>query len=147
MGASFTGAARRWLQTAFAAYLVALGFVVFLPAREAGAVTGFVGVIAGWLTYLGMPFDPAVTVVEFLANIVLFVPFGLCLRLLRPAAVAWRITLTGTAASVLIELVQLVIPGRVTALSDVIANTAGALAGVAAAGLLAFLARQRNRTG
>lgn len=140
--APFTGAARRWVQAAFAAYLVALGFVVFLPAREAGAVTGFVGVIAGWLTYLGVPFDPAVTVVEFLANIVLFVPFGVCLRLLLPAAVTWRITLAGAAASIFIELVQLLIPGRFTALSDVVANTAGTLAGVAVAGLLASWPRR-----
>lgn len=133
MVVSFGGAGRRWLLFAFAVYLVALGLVVFLPAREAGTVTGFVGVIAGWLALLGVPFGPAVIAVEFVANIVMFVPFGLFVRVLWPAVFSWwRVLFLAAAASVFIELVQLLVPGRVTALSDVIANALGGMAGALA---------------
>lgn len=134
---------RRWLQGAFGAYLVALAFVVFLPSKEAGAVTGFVAVIAGWLAALGLPFKEASMGVEFVSNIVLFVPFGALVRLLWPRRWNWwRVLLLGAAASTFIELTQLLIPGRVTALSDVVANTSGAVVGALAARWL--LRRSRN---
>ncbi len=116
----------------FGVYLVALALVVFLPAREASTVTGFVGVIAGWLSLLGLPFSAAAVGVEFAANIVLFIPFGAFLRILRPALWSWWAAgLLAIGSSALIETVQLVVPGRVTALSDVVANTLGALLGLA----------------
>ncbi|ABM08335.1 VanZ family protein [Arthrobacter sp. Rue61a] len=127
-----------WLKALFIAYLVSLAFVVFLPAREASTVTGFVGVIAGWLSFLGLPPDAAGIGVEFVANIVLFVPFGAFVRLLRPGLWSWwTLALLAAASSGTIEVLQLAIPGRVTALSDVIANTLGALAGLAVAKRLA----------
>ncbi|WP_245232812.1 VanZ family protein [Paenarthrobacter nicotinovorans] len=123
--------AHRWIQAFFGVYLVALALVVFLPAREASTVTGFVGVIAGWLSLLGLPLETAAVGVEFAANIVLFVPFGAFVRLLGPGLWNWWTTgLLAVASSALIETVQLVIPGRVTAISDVVANTAGALVGL-----------------
>ncbi|MFF1831725.1 VanZ family protein [Paenarthrobacter sp. NPDC058040] len=127
---SATRRGQRWLQAAFAAYLVALALVVFLPSKEASTVTGFVGIIAGWLAALGLPFKDAAAAVEFVSNIVMFVPFGGLVRFLWPSRWTWwRILLLGAATSTLIELTQLLIPGRVTALSDVIANTAGAVIG------------------
>ncbi|MDR6987996.1 glycopeptide antibiotics resistance protein [Paenarthrobacter nitroguajacolicus] len=130
--------ATRWIQVMFGVYLVALALVVFLPAREASTVTGFVGIIAGWLALLGLPFDAAAVGVEFAANIVLFIPFGAFLRLLRPGFWSWwTVGLLAVGSSALIETVQLVVPGRVTALSDVVANTVGALVGLAAAKRLA----------
>ncbi|MFJ4167894.1 VanZ family protein [Paenarthrobacter sp. NPDC089714] len=132
---SATRRAQRWLQAAFAAYLVALALVVFLPSKEASTVTGFVGIIAGWLAAVGLPLKEAAVVVEFVSNIVMFVPFGGLVRLLWPRRWNWwRILLLGAATSTFIELTQLLVPGRVTALSDVIANTAGAVIGAAAAG-------------
>lgn len=130
--------ATRWLKALFIAYLVALAFVVFLPSREASTVTGFVGVIAGWLSVLGLPKDAAGIAVEFIANIVMFVPFGLFVRLLKPALWNWwPLALLAAVSSGTIEVVQLLVPGRVTALSDVVANTLGALAGLAVAKKLA----------
>ncbi|MBT2585569.1 VanZ family protein [Arthrobacter sp. ISL-95] len=133
--------ATRWLRALFAAYLVALAFVVFLPAREASTVTGFVGVIAGWLSVAGIPQDAAGIAVEFIANIVMFVPFGVFVRLLNPTLWNWwPMTLLAAASSGTIEVVQLLVPGRVTALSDVVANTLGALAGLMVAKRLASAA-------
>lgn len=126
--------ARRWVQGLFTAYLVALAFVVFLPSKEAGTVTGFVGILASWLAALGLPFTEAAVGIEFLSNIAMFVPFGGLVHLLWPIRWNWwRVLLLAAAASTFIELTQLLIPGRVTALSDVIANSAGAVIGALAA--------------
>ncbi len=119
-----------WLKALFIAYLVSLAFVVFLPAREASTVTGFVGVIAGWLSFLGLPQEAAAIGVEFVANIVLFVPFGAFVHLLKPTLNLWPVALLAAVSSGAIEVLQLLIPGRVTAVSDVVANTLGALAGL-----------------
>lgn len=122
---------RRWLLGLFAGYIVALALVVFLPSEEAGKVTGFVGVVASWLAVVGVPFETAAVVIEFVANIIMFVPLGcLTLTLWPEAWTGRRMVLLGAVASTFIELTQLLIPGRVTALTDVIANTAGALLGV-----------------
>ncbi|UOD80489.1 VanZ family protein [Paenarthrobacter ureafaciens] len=125
---------RTWLRAAFVLYLVLLAIVVFLPGREASTVTGFVGIIAGWLAALGLPFKEAAVGVEFVSNILMFVPFGLLAALLWPRRwYWWRMLLLGAVTSTFIEVTQLVIPGRVTALSDVIANMTGALIGAAVA--------------
>ncbi|PRB44962.1 teicoplanin resistance protein VanZ [Arthrobacter sp. MYb23] len=126
-----------WLKALFVAYLVSLAFVVFLPAREASTVTGFVGVIAGWLSFFGFPEEAAAIGVEFVANIVLFVPFGVFVRLLKPTLNLWPVALVAAVSSGAIEVLQLLIPGRVTAVSDVVANTLGALAGLMVARKLA----------
>ena len=71
---------------------------------------------------------------EFVAKLVVFVPFGLLAALLWPSRWNWwRMLLLGAATSTFIEVTQLIIPGRVTALSDVIANTAGGVVGAAVA--------------
>ncbi|MCX8455785.1 VanZ family protein [Paenarthrobacter ureafaciens] len=136
---------RRGLQAAFGVYLVTLALVVFLPSKEASAVTGFLGIIAGWLATLGMPFKEAAAGVEFVSNIVMFVPFGGLATFLWPSRWnLWRMLLLGASTSTFIELTQLLIPGRVTALSDLIANTAGAVIGAAGA---AWMLRRRVRHG
>jgi VanZ family protein len=121
-------------------YLVLLAFVVFLPAREAGRVTGFVGWLAEALATLGVPRDPAAVVLEFLANVVLFAPLGVLLVLAFPGVRWWAVVLAGFLLSVGIELVQLAIPSRVSSVSDVVANTAGTTLGL----LLAW-SRRRGR--
>lgn len=134
-------------QAVFAGYIAALLVVVLLPADDARHVTGFVSVIADFLSTCGIPRQPAEVAVEFLSNIVLFVPWGFFRRLLtRPALPGWALVLSGAALSTGIELFQLIIPGRVTAVSDVIANTLGTLAGVLLLkGTLAISSRLRVR--
>ena len=111
-------------------YLVLLGLVVFLPAREAGRVTGIVGWLAEALATVGIPREPAAVVLEFLANVVLFTPFGVLLVLAFPGVRWWAVVLTGFLSSIGIELVQLGIPSRVASVSDVIANTTGTALGL-----------------
>ena len=111
-------------------YLVALGLVVFLPADDADRVTGLVAWAAEFVASLGAPREPAEIVLEFVANVALFVPFGVLVLLAFPRA-RWWVVLIGCLTSIGIELVQLAIPSRVSTVSDVVANTVGTALGVA----------------
>jgi glycopeptide antibiotics resistance protein len=74
-----------------------------------------------WLTY-----DRA----EFLANVALFVPVGLFLLLLVGTRFWWIAAALAFAMTSAIETAQRSIPGRVPDERDLVANAAGALAGI-----------------
>jgi glycopeptide antibiotics resistance protein len=112
-------------------YLVALALIVFLPARDAGRVTGIIGWAADLVAMWGIPREPAAIVFEFVANIALFVPFGLLVSAAAPRWSPWAVIASGFVVSAAIELGQLGIPSRVPTISDVIANTAGTALGCA----------------
>ena len=112
-------------------YLVALALIVFLPADDAKPMTGVVAMVANWLATVGVPFDVGYTVLEFLANVALFVPLGVLLPLTTPLRRPWQVLAVGVASTGFIELVQLTIPGRVSSWSDVAANTIGTAVGLA----------------
>lgn len=84
---------------------------------------------------------------EFVANVLLFVPLALLLRLALPRA-TWVIPLVLSAAmSFAIEVLQIGTP-RVSDPRDIAANTLGALIGVViAAVVLAVRARSRRAAG
>ena len=110
-------------------YAVALALIVWLPAQQAGQFTGIVADCARLLVPLGVPLEVGYPLLEFTANIALFVPFGLLVKLAWPQLAWWRIVLLGFATSALIEGVQFAIPSRFPTVSDLIANTAGAVLG------------------
>ncbi|NYD68536.1 glycopeptide antibiotics resistance protein [Agromyces atrinae] len=102
-----------------------------MPARTAGRVIGLVDIVAGWAGAFGVPFDVAYPVLEFSANIALFVPFGILVALSIPRS-RRRFGMTAALAflsSCAIELIQLSIPTRVSTVSDVVANTLGGIIG------------------
>jgi glycopeptide antibiotics resistance protein len=76
---------------------------------------------------------------EVLANLVLFVPFGVYLCLLAPSWRWWKVAGVATGTSLLLEVTQYVLGIGSSDITDVIMNAAGTLAGF---GLLA-LVRQR----
>lgn len=112
-----------------APYLVAVGLIVFLPAPEAGRITGLVEILADLVATWGVPREPAAVAFEFLANIVLFVPFGLLVSLAWPRWSPWLVIGLGCCTSIAIELVQFALPTRFPTVSDVVANTTGAAIG------------------
>jgi glycopeptide antibiotics resistance protein len=131
---------RRRLTTAlFVVYLVGLVRVTLWP--RLGPDDGFdvVRTVLAWLDAHGFPLSYSAT--EFVANIVLFVPFGVLVGLLtrlRP----WTVVGLGLATSVVIELAQLLfLPHRVADVRDLVANTLGTAVGV---GIL-LVARTRSR--
>ncbi|MHA7272349.1 VanZ family protein [Arthrobacter sp. TMT4-20] len=85
--------------------------------------------------------------VEFTANIVMFVPFGILWFVLSPPAWRWIGPAVGVGLSILIELSQLfLLPLRFASPYDVLANGLGAWAGalLAWAGLSAHASARRQ---
>lgn len=126
-------------RVALVPYLVALALIVWLPGDDAEAVTGIVATTARMLETWGIPFEFGYPVLEFTANIALFVPFGVLVSAAWPALEAWKIVAAGAATSILIEVVQIALPTRYPTVSDVIANTLGAAVGV----VIVVLVRRR----
>lgn len=78
---------------------------------------------------------------EVVANLVLFVPFGLYLSLIAASWPWWKVTGVAAVASFALEVAQYLLAVGSSDVTDVVANTAGGLAGI---GILA-LARRRLR--
>lgn len=130
----------------FVLYLLAVTAVVSLPASDVKLVTGSPGEIAALLGSTGISRRVAGVCVEFLLNVVLFLPFGFFLRVLSHSQVpVWILVLGGAGASCFIELLQLVVPDRVPSFSDVTANTLGTWAGALRISMLHGV-RRRPRT-
>lgn len=111
-------------------YVLGVALIVWLPASIAGRVTGIAFQIARFVSdHFGVALSTSYTVFEFLANIALFVPFGLLLAAAWPRTNPWFIILIGYATSATIELVQTLLPSRFPTISDVIANTLGTAIG------------------
>jgi VanZ family protein len=82
---------------------------------------------------------------EFVANILLFVPLGLLVRLAVPRAGWIGAAVTGGAVSIAIEVLQMWSP-RVSDPRDVVANTLGAAAGALLAVVVSAVARRTQRS-
>jgi VanZ family protein len=89
-----------------------------------------------WITY---------ALVEFTANIVLFVPVGVLFVLLLGWRRWWLAALLGIALTASIEFAQLFLPNRVTDPRDLVSNSIGAGIGVALV-LIATAWRLRRST-
>jgi len=109
-------------------YLLVVAFIVFSPADDSG--TGFLDRLGELLG------EPAYVALEFTANIAMFVPFGVLVRVAFARLPWWAVLLLGFATTVTIELVQTTLPSRYSTLSDVIANTLGTAAGLLVVWLL-----------
>lgn len=94
-------------------------------------------------TWLGPDTWARVGTPEFVANILLFVPLGLLLRLALPGATWFGAVALGGAVSVIIEMLQIWTP-RVSDPRDLVANTLGALIG-ALLGVVVAAVRDRSR--
>jgi len=106
---------------------------------------GWVRDSLAWLTERGLPAWVTYDVVEFAANVVLFVPFGAFLALALPMRILWP-TILGLALSLAIEFSQAVfLPARFATVSDIVANAAGAFLG-AFLGASSLAIRRRRET-
>jgi glycopeptide antibiotics resistance protein len=133
------------LAVLFAVYLVLLAWIVLwkLEAPYVGAAALLPRPIKL------IPFLPSAEAggsapLEVVANIVLFVPFGLYLGLLAPSWRTWQAAGVFAGASLILEIVQHALSTGSFDITDVIVNTAGGLTGL---GLLALARRTfRART-
>jgi glycopeptide antibiotics resistance protein len=81
---------------------------------------------------------------EVVANLLLFMPFGVYLVLLAPTWRWWRIGAVLAGSSAVLEVTQFVLSVGSSDVTDVIVNTAGGLAGAAL--LVAAGGRRSRRT-
>lgn len=134
---------RRVVTAAALAAYTAFVLVVTLSPRMPG--TGFVGRLVNgvldWFHERGLLLPVDYSVVEFTANIGMFVPLGVLVLLIRRS---WWLLLVGPAFSGFIELFQAtLLPTRVGEWRDILSNSLGFLLGAA---LVALAARAAARS-
>jgi glycopeptide antibiotics resistance protein len=99
--------------------------------ETAGILRRVLALLAEWSPTAWVTFD----IVEFAANVTMFVPFGLLVS--AWGVRAWQGFLGGFLASAAIETTQLLfLPTRVADVRDLVANTVGTAVGVLAAALI-----------
>lgn len=125
-------------------YLMLVGWLTLGPQPLDASGRGFlhrlIRFISGdntldWITY---------ALVEFIANIVLFVPVGVLFALLLGWRRWWMAVILGVALTVSIETAQLVIPDRVTDPRDVVSNSIGSTIGVVTVVTVTVLRMKRS---
>jgi len=113
-----------------ACYLAFVGWVTLGPqpldASESGLLRRFIRFLNGydllrWVSY---------GLVEFVANILLFVPVGALFLLLLSRRWWWLAGLLGVALSVVIEFAQIFLRHRVADPRDIVSNSVGTIIGV-----------------
>ena len=131
---------RAWrlvLWAALLAYVIALIAIAVWPTQVDVPARGMLADITRalpWLTYAR---------IEFAANVLLFVPFGVLVTLLLPRARWWYALAAALLFSTTAEALQLLIDERTSTAQDVAANIAGAIVGI----LAVAVARPRRRQG
>lgn len=131
------------LAVLFAVYLVLLAWVVLFKLEIPHV--GSAGVRPVKLVpFVSDGVNGASAPSEVVANLVLFVPFGLYLRLVAPSWPRWKAVGVVAASSLALESAQYVLAVGSADVTDLVVNTAGGLIGL---GLFAVLYRRlRGRT-
>ena len=132
------------LSLATIAYLVLVGWITLSPQsgiEEQSIVWLFVEFFeqfpaTEWMTF---------SAVEFLANIALFVPFGLFFVLLLGRRQWWLAIVLSVATTVGIEFTQQFIGGRVSDVRDIVANSVGGAIGAILALALTYAKARKIR--
>jgi len=118
---------------ALALHIGLLALIVLWPVPVDRPASGLLGDVLDALHRHGVPAWIDYGVVEAAANVLLFVPFGLLAGLLLPRRRRWLAVAAAVLLSAGIELAQSgLLPERFGTVQDVLANTAGAVLGVAA---------------
>lgn len=122
---------RRLLLVALVVYVLALAWITLDPfpadPHDNGLLRQLLSAFAlspvlSWLTF---------DTVEFLANVLLFVPLGALLTVRFGRRMWWLTLALGLATTLTIEFTQLFLPERVSDARDLLANTLGTVVGIA----------------
>jgi len=135
---------RGWALALGIPFLVGLALLTLTPERIEQTMPNLLDLVLGTAHRLGWE-SLDFTRLEILANILVFVPVGVLAFLLLPRRVWPLALLIGPALSAAIEVSQrLALPHRAATVTDVVANSAGATAGVILAVLLTLLFAPRR---
>ncbi|MET4159484.1 VanZ family protein [Agromyces sp. PvR057] len=130
--------ARRLLGASFAAYLALLFWIVLwkleLPYVGSGALRQ-----VKLVPFVSDACNGASAPSEVVANVLLFVPFGVLLGLLAPAWPWWRTVAVLAAASLALEVAQYALAVGSSDVTDLVTNTLGGVLGL---GLLVLVRRR-----
>lgn len=129
-------------------YLAFVGWVTLNPAPPETSSNGWLISALGffahheatdWITY---------NVVEFTANIGMFIPIGVFFLLLLGRRMWWLAILVGVILTCSIEIIQLFLPARYPDVRDLVANSTGTAIGVGLAlVVMSFTTRRRTSRG
>lgn len=132
-----------WL---LAVVTVAVLVIVFWPTPVDAGARGTIARVLDTLYGVGLPRFVTYGVVEFGANVVMFLPLGLLVALALPRWLLWFSPLLCASLSLTIELCQaLLLPHRFASILDVAANTSGAILGTLVAIIIVKRVRRRDR--
>ncbi|MBL3685742.1 VanZ family protein [Leucobacter zeae] len=135
------------LAAAGAALLVAVLGITLWPTP---VDRGLRGTLESWLAALhglGLPEQFGYPELEFVANIVMFVPVGCLAAVLLRRRRWWIAAAVPPVFSVAIECAQLLfLPGRFATVSDVVANSLGGWLGIALVAAIRSGGARRRRT-
>jgi glycopeptide antibiotics resistance protein len=122
---------RSTLRVITACYLAVVGWITLGPQpldeHGVGILRRVLGVLARFQLTRWISYD----LLEFTANIAMFLPVGLLFLLLAGRRHWWLALAGGVVLSGVIEFTQLFLPARFSDLRDILANSLGALLGVA----------------
>lgn len=132
-----------WAVTA-TVYLLAVAFIVFWPVPvDRPAQNALPRLLESWHA-AGVPLWVDYRLIEWLANVIMFLPWGVLGTLLLARRWWWMIPFSGLLASAAVESTQYVfLPARFASTADIVANTAGALLGFGGTALVIFCVRHR----
>lgn len=122
---------RRAVTALSVVYLLAVARMTLMPDLADEDTMGLVRTVVAWLSGQSLPITYDGT--EAVANVIMFVPFGVLGCLLVPRHRWWALVAAACATSAGIETAQrLFLPSRVPTLQDVVMNSTGAVLGVTA---------------
>ena len=126
-------------------YFAALAGILFWPSPVDRPIDGALMQLIQWLHNHGLPpWFITYRKVEFAANILLFVPFGIIVTLRAHRRFWWMSVVVAAVVSGAVELAQAIfLPERVPAWSDIVANTSGAFIGALLVLALWSISRRR----
>lgn len=132
------------LSIATFAYLGVVGLITLTPqsGREEDSILWWFAEFfdrhpsTEWITYNGL---------EFTANVIMFLPFGVFFVLLLGRRQWWLAIVLGVALTVSIEFAQQYIPNRVSDPRDILSNSIGATVGTLVALMLTAAKARRLR--
>ncbi|MBE7953562.1 VanZ family protein [Microbacterium oxydans] len=135
---------RVWALALSVPFLIGLAALTLTPSKVEDSMPNLLDVILTTTHRLGWEWLDF-TRLEIIANVLVFVPVGILAFLLLPRRVWFLALLVGPLLSAMIETAQRVaLPHRAATVNDVVANSTGAILGVAVAVVFTLLLAPRS---